>query len=63
MNLRGCTPARFCRQATGVAGRPARGPTDREVAEELVLSMRTVQSHLSSAYRKLGIASRSELRS
>lgn len=33
------------------------------IIEELVLSMRTVQSHLASAYRKLGIASRSELRS
>jgi hypothetical protein len=39
-----------------------RGLSDRENAEELVLSIRTVQSHPVSAYRKLGIASRSELK-
>ena len=41
----------------------SRGLSDREIADELVLSIRTVQSHLASAYRKLGIASRSELKS
>lgn len=37
------------------------GLSDREIADELVLSIRTVQSHLPSAYRKLGIGSRTEL--
>ena len=39
----------------------SRGLSDREIADELVLSIRTVQSHLASAYRKLGIGSRTEL--
>ena len=37
------------------------GRTNREVAAELVLSPHTVESHLRSAYRKLGIRSRVEL--
>ena len=44
-----------------VARLAARGLSDRQIAEELVVSVRTVQSHLASAYRKLGIRSRSEL--
>jgi DNA-binding NarL/FixJ family response regulator len=47
---------------TEVTQLAARGLSDREIAEELVLSIRTVQSHLASAYRKLGIASRTELK-
>jgi DNA-binding CsgD family transcriptional regulator len=37
------------------------GRSTREVAELLVLSPRTVESHLSHAYRKLGIAGRNAL--
>ncbi|HKV01580.1 MAG TPA: LuxR C-terminal-related transcriptional regulator, partial [Ktedonobacteraceae bacterium] len=37
----------------------ARGLTDAQVAEELVLSPRTVHAHLSSIYNKLDITSRS----
>ncbi len=37
----------------------AKGFTDAQVAEELVLSPRTVHAHLSSIYSKLGITSRS----
>ena len=37
------------------------GLTDRDIADELVLSVRTVQSHLASSYRKLGITSRAQL--
>ena len=44
-----------------VAGLAARGLSDRQIAQELVLSVRTIHSHLASAYRKLGIRSRSEL--
>ena len=47
-------------EVTRLAGR---GLTDQEIAEDLVLSIPTVRSHLASAYRKLGIASRSELES
>ncbi|MBI4497726.1 MAG: tetratricopeptide repeat protein [Chloroflexi bacterium] len=37
----------------------AQGWTDAQVAEQLVVSPRTVQSHLSSIYSKLGVTSRS----
>ena len=37
----------------------AKGLTDTQVAEELVLSPRTVHAHLSSIYNKLDITSRS----
>jgi predicted ATPase/DNA-binding CsgD family transcriptional regulator len=36
----------------------ARGLTDSQVAEQLVISPRTVTSHLSSIYNKLGVTSR-----
>jgi DNA-binding CsgD family transcriptional regulator len=39
----------------------ARGLTDREIAEALFLSIRTVHAHLRSAYAKLGVAGRTEL--
>jgi DNA-binding NarL/FixJ family response regulator len=35
------------------------GLSDAEVAERLVVSPRTVHSHLRSIYRKLGVSSRS----
>ncbi|HEY7282996.1 MAG TPA: LuxR C-terminal-related transcriptional regulator [Actinomycetota bacterium] len=44
-----------------VAELAADGMTNREVAEALYLSEHTVESHLSSAYRKLGVRSRTEL--
>ena len=39
----------------------ARGATNREVAEALFLSPKTIEFHLSRVYRKLGIRSRTEL--
>lgn len=44
-----------------VAGLVASGRTNREVAAELYMGLRTVETHLSAAYRKLGVRSRSEL--
>lgn len=41
----------------------AKGMTDRAIASALVVSVRTVESHLAAAYRKLAINSRSELAS
>jgi DNA-binding CsgD family transcriptional regulator len=43
--------------ALAVAG----GATNREVADKLYLSQKTVEFHLSAIYRRLGIRSRSEL--
>jgi DNA-binding NarL/FixJ family response regulator len=37
------------------------GRSNREIAAELVLSLRTVENHLHRAFAKLGVASRSEL--
>ncbi len=39
----------------------ARGWSSPAIAEELVLSVRTVESHLYRAFAKLGVKSRSEL--
>lgn len=39
----------------------AAGRTNAEIAQELFLSVRTVESHLAAAYRKLGARSRTEL--
>ena len=44
-----------------VAELVAAGRTNREVAGELVVSVRTVESTLTKAYAKLGIRSRTEL--
>ena len=38
-----------------------RGMSNREIADELVLSVRTVENHLQHAYSKLGVSGRSEL--
>src|SRR5262249_22621450 len=37
----------------------AQGLTDTQVAEQLVISPRTVNFHLTSIYRKIGVSSRS----
>jgi DNA-binding NarL/FixJ family response regulator len=44
-----------------VAELVARGLTNTEVASELFVSVRTVESHLGRIYRKLGLRSRTEL--
>ena len=44
-----------------IAEEAAEGRTNREIAESHFLSIRTVETQLSSAYRKLGIRSRGEL--
>ena len=45
-----------------VAERIAKGATSREAAAELFVSPRTVETHIASIYRKLGVQSRLELR-
>jgi DNA-binding NarL/FixJ family response regulator len=44
-----------------VARLAAAGRTNREIGETLFLSVRTVETHLSHAYHKLGVRSRTEL--
>jgi DNA-binding NarL/FixJ family response regulator len=44
-----------------VAELAAEGRTNREVAAALVVSERTVATHLSHVYAKLGVRSRTEL--
>jgi DNA-binding CsgD family transcriptional regulator len=49
------------RRELEVATMAARGMGDRDIADVLVVSVRTVESHLASAYRKLAITSRRDL--
>ena len=44
-----------------VAEMAAGGPTNREIAQALFVTQRTVEVHLTSIYRKLDISSRSQL--
>ena len=44
-----------------IAELAAAGASNREIAASLFLSVRTVETHLTSAYRRLGISSRREL--
>jgi ATP/maltotriose-dependent transcriptional regulator MalT len=45
-----------------VAELAADGATNREIADELFISVKTVERHLSHTYAKLGVGSRRELR-
>jgi DNA-binding CsgD family transcriptional regulator len=49
------------RREEEIATLAARGHSNREIAEHLVVSVRTVDNHLHSAYAKLGIRRRDEL--
>jgi len=46
-----------------IAELAGRGLTNREIAKTIFVTVKTVETHLSSAYRKLGIRTRAELRS
>ncbi|WP_240196838.1 helix-turn-helix transcriptional regulator [Nonomuraea lactucae] len=48
-------------QERAIARLVASGMSNREIARELVLSVRTVDNHLQSAYKKLGVTSRAAL--
>ena len=44
-----------------IATMAADGNTNREIAQSLFLTVKTVEMHLSNAYRKLGVRSRHDL--
>jgi DNA-binding NarL/FixJ family response regulator len=46
-----------------VAVMAAAGRSNKDIAAELELSVRTVENHLQRTYEKLGISSRAELQS
>jgi DNA-binding CsgD family transcriptional regulator len=54
-------PDELTAQERRIARAVARGATNREVAEELFLSPKTIEFHLGRVYRKLNVRSRIEL--
>jgi DNA-binding NarL/FixJ family response regulator len=44
-----------------LAGLAAEGLSNREIAQSLFVTLRTVEMHLSNAFRKLDISSRTQL--
>ena len=54
-------PSRLTAQELAVARLVAVGMSNRQVASELFISIKTVQFHLTHVYAKLGVSSRAEL--
>jgi DNA-binding CsgD family transcriptional regulator/tetratricopeptide (TPR) repeat protein len=55
-------PGELTPQETRAATLAAHGATVKEIADAMYLSPRTVETHLSRAYRKLGVSSKRQLR-
>ncbi|MET9629465.1 helix-turn-helix transcriptional regulator [Lentzea sp. NPDC006480] len=55
------TTTQLTRREREIAVLASRGLTNKEIAASLVISVRTVDNHLSNAYAKLGVANRGEL--
>ena len=53
--------ATLARRKREIAGLAAAGLSNRTIAEELVLSVPTVEHHIQHLYRKLGVHERTEL--
>ena len=62
VRARAIAPTRLTPQERQVATLAAAGMTNKEIGERLVLSHRTVATHLHRIFPKLGIATRSALR-
>jgi DNA-binding CsgD family transcriptional regulator len=58
---RGADTSQLTPQELQVALTVARGATNKEAAAQLYLSPKTIEKHLGSVYRKLGVGSRAEL--
>jgi DNA-binding NarL/FixJ family response regulator len=58
---RAASPLELTETEWRVASLVAEGLSNREVADRLFVSVRTVEGHLSGIYRKLGVRSRTEL--
>jgi DNA-binding CsgD family transcriptional regulator len=54
-------PTSLSHRERQVAQMAARGKTAREIADALFIGQRTVETHLSNAYAKLGVDSRTQL--
>jgi DNA-binding CsgD family transcriptional regulator len=54
-------PAALTAKERKVASLAAEGQTNRDIAQTLYVTPKTVEVHLTNAYRKLGIRSRREL--
>jgi DNA-binding NarL/FixJ family response regulator len=52
---------RLTRQEHAVASLVARGGANKEIADRLSISIKTVKTHVSSIFRKLGVSSRLQL--
>lgn len=61
LGLRRANPDELTESERRVVELAASGQTNRQVADALFLSPKTVEAHLARAYQKLGIASRAEL--
>jgi DNA-binding NarL/FixJ family response regulator len=61
VNLRPAAPGTLTETERRVAELAAAGQTNREVAQQLFLAVKTVEANLARVYRKLGITSRAEL--
>jgi DNA-binding CsgD family transcriptional regulator len=58
---RAADPSALTTSERQIAQLAAEGLTNREIATQLYISVRTVESHLSAVYRKLGLTSRKAL--
>lgn len=54
-------PVKLTRREEEIAALVARGLTNRRIAEELTLSQRTVDNHVSKILKKLGLRSREQV--